>query len=218
MTSTAPIFRFEKEVEGRLASMGLTTHVLRDSVARGTTARSRATVLHPPAFGGWLQFGETHFGLREMLLPRGWHPDDTAMFSTVKSPDKRLAIAVALGDDRTGLPGDPAPRTKRSRGALTHLAVQANRDQLGLELWGANAGATIEAPVVESALVTWFLLVHPRHDEVRLELSCPRTLDDSGYIDSWSERILLAPLNTETTLSLVPSPESPGVDVPVRRL
>ena len=206
MAVPAPIYKVPHAVIARLASMGqgLTSEILRESAARGIAARHRSTPLHPPAFAGWMQYGEIHHALRELLLPHGWRKDDTGMFSTVRSPNGRTAIAVTAGDDRTGRDGYPFPRSVRPRGIFTHLAIRSN--QLGLELYGDKTGAVIE-PDSHEPRITWFLLTHIRPDEVRIELSCPDAVDDSE------------PIVTETTLPMIPDePDDDAIDVPVRRI
>jgi hypothetical protein len=201
--------------EAHLYALGLAEGVLRDAVAKGLDARKRCTAFDPPSFPGIAQWAMTHRSLREVLTLQGWSADDTGGFSTVVSPNGRVAVTVAAGDDRTGKHGLPTPTTKHRRGPLTHAAIEGNQ----LALFGPGAQLDDEHGA-DARRVTWILLVATRHDEVRVELSCPRAIDEAGRVASWSERIILDALEVEPTLDLLPDEDDPDldIDVPIERL
>jgi hypothetical protein len=204
------------EIQTRLHTLGVTEEQLRDAASQGVAARRRCTAFHPPSSPGFYQWSEIHVALRQTLVPLNWRHSDVGGFSTVVSPDGSIAISVATGSDRTGKPGLPDPTTKYPRGAMTHAAVEINQ-QTTFDL---HTGETILPDTPSRKLVTWWLLVATRHDEVRLELSCPTSIGDDGRIDSWSERILLDPLGIEPTLPMLPDdePDPTPIDVHVERL
>ena len=201
----------------RLAALGLTQDVLREAVARGVDARRRCTPFHPPSFPGMAQWADTHRALRELLVPVGWQRDDTGGYSTVVDPSGEVAVTVAAGDGRTGRDGLPAPSTKYARGPMTQAAIHGN--QLALSLYGEPPADLVDEGEAAKR-VTWILLVHTGHHEVRCELSCPRDVDDRGRVVGWSERIMLTSLEVEPTLPILePADEDePEIDVPVERL
>jgi hypothetical protein len=206
----------QHEIQTRLHALGVTQAQLREAVSKGFDARTRTTPFHPPSSPGFYQWSEIVVALRQIFVPFKWEPNDAGGFSTVVSPDGQIAIAVATGSDRTGRPGLPDPVTKYPRGSMTHHAVEINQ-QIGLDL---QTGDVIlpEAPGTVSR-ITWWLLVDTRHDEVRLELSCPSAIGEDGRIDSWSERILLEPIGVEPTITMLPDePDAQPIDVPVERL
>lgn len=211
---SAPEHVRQHEVTSRLHALDVTEEQLRDVVTVGVDARSRCTAFHPPSAPGFYQWSEIVVALRQTLVPLKWEPLDVGGFSTIVRPDGLIAIAVATGSDRTGKPGLPAPVTKYPRGAMTHAAVRINQ-QTALDL---ETGAVVLPASETASRITWWLLVCARHDEVRMELSCPRNIGEDGRIDAWSERILLSPLAVEITDG------PPGddddmqpIDVPVER-
>lgn len=201
----------------RLQQLGVDAEQIRRAVMVGLAARRTATRFHPPTYGGYVQWAETHRGLREELVPLSWEPDDAGGFSTVINPSGAVSITVATGTDRTGLNGYPEPTSKYPRGPLTQAAVKAN--QLVIPGFPGIAGEVER--LRRSGCVTWVLLVHTRHNEVRMELSCPDHIGDDDRVDSWSERILIGSVDVPPMLALLdggddddPGPVG-GIEVPV---
>ncbi len=194
MADLAHTFEQPHERASRLYDLGLTEELIAGAVAVGLAGRKSATPFHPPSYPGFNQWAETHRGLRERLVPLGWEADDSGGLSTVFNASKRIALTVATGTDRTGLPGLPEPTTKYPRGPLTHAVIETNQ-QLVLP----NFPGVVDPETPRQTCVTWYLLFQARHDEVRMEVSCPRSLGDDGRVDSWSERILLPPLDATNT-------------------
>lgn len=214
MAEPARTFAATHERTSRLYQLGIKEETLREAIERGLDARKRCTDFHPPSAPGFYQWAETHVALRELLIPEGWKDDDAGGFSTVISPDGQLAITVATGDDRTGKEGLPAPETKYPRGPMTHSAIESNQ-QLAMDLMG---GIIFPEEEPHPKHQTWILLLSTRHNEVRMELSCPKAIGEDGRVDSWSERIILRPLDIEPTIP-IPEDEAdlPDIDVPVER-
>jgi hypothetical protein len=67
--------------------------------------------------------------------------------------------------------------------------------------------------------MTWILLVHRAMNEVRCELSLPRSMGGDGRIDSWQERIILGsiPVDHELLAIRPPQPPQPDINVDVKR-
>lgn len=213
MAEPAARFPEPHERAAGLRKIGVTEERVRRVVARGLQARLACTPFHPPMFPGVAQWADSHRALREEYVPEGWIPDDAGNYSVTIRPDGEVAIAIATGDDRTGIPGTPQPRTRHQRGQRTHDAVSENQ----LVLFGPSGELRVAAEEPLKRL-TYYLLIHVRHDEVRVELSLPERIDDTGRICSWSERNFIAPLAIE--LPRLDDEDDPGmdIDVPVERL
>lgn len=206
------------ERASRLHELDLREEWIFEAVRIGLAGRMAVTAFHPPIYGGISQWAETHRGLREQSVPFGWEADDGGNFSTIIRADGRVAVTVATGTDKTGIPGYPEPMTKYPRGPMTHAAIDRNV-QLTIPFFAAAADEDDEYVVP----TTWYLLIHTRHDEVRFELSCPRHVAGDGRIDSWSERIIIPPLDTDTVFGDHRDDDDPGsiggpIDVPVEPL
>jgi hypothetical protein len=77
-------------------------------------------------------------------------------------------------------------------------------------------------PVVGPASVdglpsTWVLLHHRENNVIRCELSRPTAINLSGYVETWGERIILAPIDVEPSPTFGADDEPVQPDVAVRR-
>ena len=100
----------------------------------------------------------------------GWKRHDEGNYSTVVDKRLGIAIAVATGDEATGLRG-AIPRTKYPKGPTTERAVKQNNLQLRLfDEPEHREGAEIRE---DRMPLTWILLIARLDEEVRCELSLP---------------------------------------------
>jgi hypothetical protein len=203
------------DVTARLAELGLDQLVLQEAVMQGMIARSECTLNDPPQAPGICAWARVIRVLREKLIPRQWTRSDEGNYSLVVSPCNKFAIAVATGDENTGIVM-ANPMTKSPKGPLTQSAIDVNQYQLSL----FNALPEYEIPkTAHNDRMTWILL--QTYDlgkkEVRFELSLPSKY--SGKVDGWSERIIMMALPFDSA-SLIPTPnlpKLPDIDVPVIR-
>jgi hypothetical protein len=202
---------------GRLADLGLESEALREVVRRSFHSYISCSPNHPPLVRGIWAWGEAVRALREYALPRGWRRSDHRNYSVVIDDDRRLAIAVATGDDATGII-ELSPTTRAVKGISTLLAVVANQAQLSLfsdnELAAVTSDGTEED---REDLVTWVLLIHRSKREVRCELSLPSSMGSDGRINAWHERIILGAVPVDSDQVDIDAPEAPDIDVDVKR-
>src|SRR3954467_6133091 len=114
------------DVRVRMLGLDVLEEEVHEAVRRGLSARRSCDKHHPPSFPGTYQWAESHHGLRDLMSPRGWMPNDDANFSRILSPDGRVALTVATGDQFTGTEGPQQPATKYPRGSQTEDAIRAN--------------------------------------------------------------------------------------------
>lgn len=198
-------------VEAALSRLALTAAPLMRSVRAGYLSRISRTANDAPIAAGFYQWNETLRTLRDELVVLGWTRVDEQMFSTVLSPDGRVAISVSSGDEATGNPRG-YPRTKRDKGPRTAEAIHANVGQLDL------FETEPEPKQDEGECLTYVLLFHADTTELRAELSLPVSMDERDHIDSWRERIILRsqPLDPEGVK--MPAPDfGPEIDIDVQR-
>jgi hypothetical protein len=195
-----------------LREIGVTEEVLITALTEGANAAAQCTPNHPPMAAGFYRFSETVRSLAEQQAPLGWTRHDYKNFSTVVRPDKRVAIAVASGNDGTGdLSADVS--TRSPKGIATYEAVSSN---LSLPL-DERYEADNKAPVVQTK--TWFLL-HTRKDgRLCAELSLPKSIAD-GFVQTWEPRVPLQSFESDAaTLDLLGGepPHNPEVNVQKKR-
>jgi hypothetical protein len=194
-------------VEARLREMGLESGVITRAVQLGDAEAGNCTPNDPVTISGLVRWGRTVRSLRDDLIPRGWERCDDDGLAMVVHPKRKLAIAVARGDESTGI-ADEEPRTKYARGPASQSRVETNKQMMLFD-----SPRMVRQP---QGMPTYFLLVHPGNDHVSYELVLPATCDEAGRFESYAERIIFPRLDT------IPGPRSPvedsfDVDVPVKR-
>ena len=201
-----------EEVEMALSRLGLTAAPLLRAVRAGYLSRISRTANDAPIAAGFYHWNETLRTLRDELVVLGWTRVDEQMFSTILSPDGRVAISVSSGDEATGSPRG-FPRTKRDKGPCTADAIYANVQQL--DLFKATSEPDADK---EMDCFTYVLLFHADATELRAELSLPVSLDENDHIDSWRERIILRTQPLDPEGAAAPEPDfSPDIDIDVQR-
>jgi hypothetical protein len=208
----ASIVHQEEAAVNRLADLGLTVDIVREAILMGELARSTCTRNDPPPLAGILGWARTTRGLREATMPLGWKRSEAGQLSTAVHPLGEIAIAVATGDEGTGL-ASALPRTKYPKGPATAAAVERNQLQLGLfEIENEPNDETLPPGVV-----TWLLLISRSSDEVRCELSLPGRIGLDDRVEEWAERIILPSVPIGPTPDLAKVPVATDIDVPVER-
>lgn len=203
-----------EDVDSRLFQLGLTEEVLLQAVRRGHLARTECTPNHPFMFPGLVAWGWTVAELRNALVPAGWTRLEEGNWPITVHPGKRMAIAVATGDENTGNP-DATPMTKSVKGPNTVNAVAVNMLQASLFDEPSLPEQTAED---KDERVTWLLLVSTQNGKVRSELSLPVTCN--GKVDGWKERIILSDIeiDPDAKIDVPPTlPDLPDIDIPLQR-
>ncbi|MEY2168379.1 MULTISPECIES: hypothetical protein [unclassified Rhodanobacter] len=198
-------------VEERLAQMELAEEVLVEALRLAHVHAARLTGNHPRIYPGIVMWAEVVASLRNLLRPMGWHRSDSSVYELVINGCETLGIAVASGDEGTGIEAGH-PSNKSPKGRYTVKAVDANRQ--------ADMFAEMLPPQsAPSVLDTWVLLHHfdPKRKERRIELSRPLDMDSDGKIIEWSERIILTPLSFDDDFDDIVLPETPDIDFEVHR-
>lgn len=199
----------------RLAELGLDRSDLQEAVMQGMFARSECTPNDPPLFAGFTAWARTVRVLREKLIPKQWTRSDEGNYPLVVNPVGNLAIAVATGDESTGI-AMANPMTKSPKGPRTQSAIEVNQYQISL----FEVFPEFEIPETpHNDRVTWILLQHydQSKKEVRFELSLPSSYSEK--VDGWSERIILSalPFDPTTVIPVLLAPNSPDIDIPLIR-
>ncbi|PAJ85834.1 hypothetical protein [Burkholderia ubonensis] len=205
------IFHESADVDARLASLELDQQVLIDAVLQALLYKARLTSHHPNLYRHSVLTNETVAALRDFLIPRGWGKLDEGNYELVVNPEINVAIAVASGDDATGIK-DRTPSNKSEKGPRTVKAVDDNRTA---DLFPETLPPAEDE---QRALDTWILLHRHTGDAMRLELSRPNGYDSTQrFVISWSERIVLGSIELDGEPTVLPIPQSPDVDVVVSR-
>lgn len=198
----------EENALDRLSQLGVPMTALTESVWQGYLARSRTTPNHPRIFRGMAMWGEAIAVLRDQLRSHGWFKSDRGNYELVVNEQEGIAIAVATGDEATGVIG-ATPSNKCPKGQNTVDAIDANNQQ---DMFSELLPAIEEV----QGLTTWVLLMHLSADEVRCELSLPSSISN-GKINGWKERIILPSMPLDNDSIEIEVPELPDIEVPIKK-
>lgn len=204
------------EVINRLSLLGLEEEPLRTAVSQGQRAVDICTANHPKMFPPIAAWAETVRAMREYGAILGWSNCDDNNYSICISPDGKCVIAVATGNEATGVVG-MQPATKAAKGRSTLEAVllnQANFDLFPDEKKHAEAEAQRRH---EDKRANWILLIHRADNEIRAELSQPVSIGEDGRVNDWRERIILKSIPRDPAPFSVLQPIQPDLDVQVKR-
>jgi hypothetical protein len=180
-------------VDEKLAELGLSVEILQEAIKFGQLHWSSCTSHDPLCLPGIMAWGKTIQRLRDLLVPQGWSAVNERNLPLIIDPAKKVAIAVATGDDGTGV-ASLAVRTKYPKGLATATFIEKNWEQLSLFDHGGKVKIIKRR---ESDCMTWVLLVSRTDKEVRCELSLPTSLDYSGHVGTPVERIILEPISID---------------------
>lgn len=203
------------EIASRLQQLGVPEIALREAIYQGHLQRSRLTKNHPRTFPGLVMWGEVVAALRDQLRPLGWDRKDVGSFPVTVNEDLNVAIAVASGDEATGIPyAHPSNRSRKGRNTVD--AIEANR-QMGLFEQVEQFLQFVKDDVEGNQ--TWILMHYTdtTKGEIRFELSLPADIGDDGKISSWAERILLGSISFDDDLVDILQPGGPDIDIEIRR-
>ncbi len=196
----------------RLAEMGLKPDHLRRAVETGDLGRRRCGPHHPRQSAAQTMWSDTVAGLRAILaaLQQDWKDGRTDNLDTAYHTERKIAVAVASGDEFTGRMGSRHPRLRRKRGPATQRRVAQNLGQLALF---SGPTAVEPGPNDDVHLTTWYLVLFADTNEIRMELSLPVGRDGAGYVGLWDTRILIESLPVSGGVSPV-GPDDDGPDEP----
>ncbi len=185
---------------------GLQNSDISKIIELGYLACSTCTDHHPKTYRGFMQWGETVRALRDITIPKGWTFSEESNLPISHHPEGQLDIIVQSGDIATGKSGYIASN-KAQKGPLTAQAVLSNQYQITLfDLIG-------EQVLNEKIASSWILLYFVDKDEIRYELSKPKSFS-KGKITAWEERIIFSPIQIDQTYT-ANAEEGIDFDVPV---
>jgi len=201
----------------RLDELGLRLDLLTNPINAAYQAWTNCSAFDPRMFPGLTFWAVAIRHLRFGVMPLNWTANDDGNYSLTVSPDGSVAIAVATGDEFTGL-ANQVPCTRSRKGPMTATALATNNRQLGLELVFPDG---MEPPLLNPGRfgdhATWFLLIHREETVIRRELSLPLGFTDDQRVSGWKERILLPDIDLGPLDDMVLPDDDLEIDVPVSK-
>ncbi len=128
MEESQKVTRGEIGIRRELGKLGFKPEEIEAAIRTGESYRALCTPNDPRTFPGTTAWARTTRTLREIKGDHNWTPEEDRNFSTVVSPNGRLAVTVTTGDKGTGIyfPGQ-SPKLRHTKGVMAAAAVKRNR-------------------------------------------------------------------------------------------
>lgn len=216
MAAMVQLYFEPDHVDERLSQLGLTREVFDTAAAESYNAFIGCSQNYPPTFAGTYAWAEANRSMRDSLFK--WIKKNETNQPLVINESGSMAITSVSGDEYTGLK-DGFPSTRSSKGERTKQAVKAN--QFVFEFM--EDPAPIVASMKVKGRTTWLFLIYRdmRLEEIRYELSLPRSITEEGQIDGWIERIIFPPKKFGPDITRSGEDEggqSPEINVEIRKI
>lgn len=130
--------------------------------------------------------------LREEFCSQGWTKETRNGIELVTSTKHQISIGISSADENVGNRTMPS-KTKNPKGTQFDAISHQNQQY---SFWP-------DEPSFLGTTAIWLLLYHFSQDQLLLELSLPNNYNwDSHKIDSWKERIFIAPIPIDPTFKV----------------
>lgn len=181
----------EGAATSRLAQLGLTVEDIHGALSAGQGEAATWSEAAPKVMPGMGRWGRTNEHLRIRKGRDKWTYENPNGLPLVIHPSGTFAVVATTGNSQTGSSVGPPPTTKYAKGASYQKVVQDN-EQLTLPFFVDEMyGPRLHDIVADGPRATWVLLYHVTVSGVAAELSLPGQITEQGYVDQWTERILI---------------------------
>lgn len=200
---------------------GIKVEYLHDVIRAGEGERRTSTADDPTNGPGSIDYILRIRKLRQIFRKElGWLRHNLHQLPLVVNPEKTLAIGVIQGDAVTGIPGAHQPRSKKPAGQVKQSLVVQNIQPALFDLPGDEQEAVLNDEEL-AALQTYFLMTRRLRKPdgtviVYSELSRAVGFDSLGYVDDWSPRICLPPLEFEPVVDYIEGTDDGPTEYDVR--
>lgn len=175
-----PVLLEASEVETRLEQIGVTVSDMITIARAAVGARRSATLDHPATAGGLLAWIEGTGTMRRVLSDRGFRRRRDAGIESVYNPTTGVRLAYQSAE-RAGDP-DFDPLAASDKGPASAQYVASNQGELFPEIAAEEEQ--------EANAACYYLFVQAHGDDVRLELSFPRAIEERQFA-GFRERIII---------------------------
>jgi hypothetical protein len=171
------------EVGLRLDQLGLSASEMIGVVHQAVAAKANYVLNHPLNAAGQLSYIYGTGALRDALRTKGWEIDRTGNIEATYNP--RTGMKIVFQNADSACEDDRDPKAISDKGPAAIKAVDVGQDSLFPEFDLED----IEKRKRENAAL-WYLFVHINGDDVRAELSFPRSIEDKQF-KGFNERIYI---------------------------
>ena len=152
-------------------------------VQQAVAAKANCVLNHPLNAPGQLSYIYGTGGLRDILRPKGWEIDRTGNIESTYNPKTGMKIVFQNAD--SACENNRDPKAISDKGPAAARAVD-----LGQLYLFADLAAEDEKRRSRENAALWYLCVYINGDDVRAEVSFPKSIEDRQF-KGFNERIYL---------------------------
>lgn len=172
--------------------------LVEQAIMRGKSATYSITDNYPKASPGTTFYSEVIASLRELLIPEGFEKLSISNIELTVSRELGFALYFCRGDEQTGIESG-MPKSLRKKG-------NAAKNVLGLVTHYPLLPELDDVPQADISIWAITIFADFKNDSYRAELGVPTNIDQRGYIDNFSHRIMLDLNNEIPTPSITDKP------------
>lgn len=200
--------------EGRLAGFGLSTDLIHTAFKPGLTRASNRTSLALPNTAGTDVYHDSMEQFNYLLSNEGWRLVFVRRQPRLLHPDQIISFTVSSGTNVANPNPKIVPRTGQ-KGVATRSSLAEPTSQTAV-LFDIHDAAYEEELIAAAEDAPFWMLVYERTNYgLNIELSQPTGMTESGTVNAWDDRIIVAPLETHGDLSVFVQPDDDYIDVSI---
>lgn len=181
--SAARIISQDYEAGSRLDELGLTAGELIEVVKQAVAAKANFVLNFPLNAAGQLSYIYGTGALRDILRLKGWEIDRTGNIEATYNPKTKMKIVFQNADSACEDARDP--KAISDKGPAATRAVDLGQKSLFPEF-----DVEDEQRKSRENASLWYFCVHINGDDVRAELSFPKSIEDKQFKE-FNERIYI---------------------------
>lgn len=181
--TAARIISQDYEVGSRLAQIGLSAGELIEVVRHAVAAKASFVLNFPLNAAGQLSYIHGTGALRDILRVKGWEIDRTGNIEATYNPKTGMKIVFQNSDSACDDNRDPKAISEKGPAAMR--AVDLGQ----MNLFPEFDTEDVKRKSRENASL-WYFCVHINGDDVRAELSFPKSIEDKQFKE-FNERIYI---------------------------
>ena len=204
---TANIVREATDVNNRLsAHFSATVAEMQKVVHAAVAAKGDASIELPRNAGGLLSYIYGTGALRSIFVPKGYKINRSNNIESVYDPLKNIKIIFQNADSACDATRDP--RSISENGPAAAKAVEFGQASLFPEFEEEDRKKEEEA-LREGTAAIWYFFVYIDGDDVRAELSRPKSIDENQF-KGFHERIFILNPGDWTGVQLTEEDQNPA--------
>lgn len=195
------VFKEEWEVGSRLLDFGTTKDEWVAVVRKAVGAKREALIIHPANAAGQLSYIYGTGAVRDLLCPKGWEIDRTDNIEATYNPQKGIKV-IYQNSDSACIEGCD-PKAISDKGAASARIIAQSCGNLFPEYE--------EEDRKKQNSSVWYFCVYAEGDDVRAELSCPRSIIGNQFL-GFRERIFIVQRGEWDAVNIKEDDTSPSQD------